>query len=87
MLFSVANFTQMSDHFCPFIHVLGNKKSEVLCARALLWDNWVSHFLVSPQILITGILLPWGLFSFSRGKFFTVLPSGEMPGCQVSCHL
>lgn len=70
-----------------FMYEAIKSRLEVLCAWALLWGDWVSHFLgVSSRININSFF-PLGLFSFSRGKFSTVLPTGSMPGYQVSCNL
>lgn len=54
-----------------------------LCIWALLWGDWASHFLESPPLLVINTFFPLGLFSFSRGKFPSVLLTDSMPGYQV----
>lgn len=72
---------------CSFMYEVIKSWWEVLCAWALLWGDSVSHFLESPQVLLSIIFFPLGLFSFPRGKFSSVLPVGSMPGYRVSGNL
>lgn len=72
---------------CSFMYEVIKSRLEVLCAWGLLWSDWVNHFLESSQVLVSATFFPLRLFSFSRGKFSTVLPALSMPGYQASCNL